>query len=208
MTAEATPNARVRVHYDFASSLCYVAHRVMQRMRPRLGELGVALEWTPLDLARLAGPYRVGAEISDARRENARRVASELGVVVAVPRVWPDSRAANAAALCAERAGRGESWRERVFTAVFEEGRHALGDADVLGLARELDLALDARALTRAAHELELELKTELAREEQVSGVPTFMLGTWPFGGIQTEDTMQRVLERFVRKLHAGEISE
>jgi hypothetical protein len=34
------------------------------------------------------------------------------------------------------------------------------------------------------------------------------MLGTWPFGGIQTEDTMKRVLERYVRKLRAGEIVE
>jgi predicted DsbA family dithiol-disulfide isomerase len=197
---------RVRVHYDFASSLCYVAHRVMQRMEGALGELGVALAWTPLDLARLVGPYRAGAKISDSRRENALRVASELGVALSVPACWPDSRAANAAAFSAERAGRGASWRERVFTAVFEERRLALGDDDVLALARELELPLDMRDLARGKSELEV--KTELAREEQVSGVPTFMLGTWPFGGIQTEDTMQRVLERFVRKARAGELAE
>jgi predicted DsbA family dithiol-disulfide isomerase len=197
---------RVRVHYDFASSLCYVAHRVMQRMDGALGELGVALSWTPLDLARLVGPYRAGAKISDSRRENALRVAGELGVALSVPGSWPDSRAANAAAFSAERAGRGDTWRERIFTAVFEEHRHALGDDDVLALARELELPLDARDLARGKSELEV--KTELAREEQVSGVPTFMLGTWPFGGIQTEDTMQRVLERFVRKARAGELTE
>jgi predicted DsbA family dithiol-disulfide isomerase len=197
---------RVRVHYDFASSLCYVAHRVMQRMEGALGELGVALAWTPLDLARLVGPYRAGAKISDSRRENALRVASELGVALSVPASWPDSRAANAAAFSAERAGRGATWRERVFTAVFEERRLALGDDDVLALARELELPLDMRDLARGKSELEV--KTELAREEQVSGVPTFMLGTWPFGGIQTEDTMQRVLERFVRKARAGELAE
>jgi len=196
----------VRVHYDFASSLCYVAHRVMQRMEGALGELAVSLAWTPLDLARLVGPYRAGARISDSRRENALRVASELGVALAVPACWPDTRAANAAAFSAERAGRGDTWRERIFTAVFEEQRHALDDDDVLALARELELPLGARELARGKNELEL--KTELAREEQVSGVPTFMLGTWPFGGIQTEDTMQRVLERFVSKTRAGELSE
>jgi len=197
---------RVRVHYDFASSLCHVAHRVMQRMHAQLEALELALDWSPLDLARLVGPYRAGAEISAVRRENAQRVARELGVAVAVPRVWPDSAAANAAALCAERAGRGESWRERVFSAVFEHGRLALGDDDVVALAREQGFVLDPRDLARAKGELEL--KTELAREEQVSGVPTFMLGTWPFGGIQTEDTMRRVLERFARKLRAGELCE
>lgn len=205
MDAEAAA-LRVRLHYDFASSLCYVTHRVMQRMDSTLAELGVALVWSPLDLARLVGPYRVGARISETRRENARRVARELGVEVAIPELWPDSRALNAAAFAAERAGRGSSWRERAFTAVFEERRHALGDDDVLALARELELPLDARDLARGKRELEV--KTELAREEQVSGVPTFMLGAWPFGGIQSEDTMQRVLERFVRKSRAGELSE
>jgi predicted DsbA family dithiol-disulfide isomerase len=204
--AEPTRPIRVRLHYDFASSLCYVTHRVMQRMSGSLGELGVALVWSPLDLARLVGPYRVGAPVSEARRENARRVASELGVALAVPAVWPDSRAASAAAFAAERAGRGASWRERIFTAVFEERRLALDDADVLALARELSLPLDARDLARGKDELELQ--TELAREEQVSGVPTFMLGSWPFGGIQSEDTMQRVLERFVRRARAGELVE
>ena len=205
MAGEPRP-IRVRLHYDFASSLCYVTHRVMQRMSGSLAELGVELAWSPLDLARLVGPYRVGARVSDARRENARRVASELGVGLAVPELWPDSRAANAAAFAAERARRGDTWRERVFTAVFEERRLALGDEDVLALARELALPLDARDLARGRDELEL--ATELAREEQVSGVPTFMLGSWPFGGIQSEDTMQRVLERFVRKARAGELVE
>lgn len=205
MPATATAPLRVRVHYDFASSLCYVAHRVMQRMAGELAALDVALAWTPLDLARLVGPYQAGAELPSSRRENALRVASELGVALTVPRIWPDSSALNAAAFSAERAGRGETWRERVFTALFEEGRGALADDDVLGLAREIELPLDARDLARGRNELEV--KTELAREEQVSGVPTFMLGTWPFGGIQTEDTMRRVLERYVRKLQSGEIS-
>jgi predicted DsbA family dithiol-disulfide isomerase len=48
-----------------------------------------------------------------------------------------------------------------------------------------------------------LAVATERAREEQVTGVPTFMLGAWPFGGIQNDDTMLRVLERFARKARA-----
>jgi predicted DsbA family dithiol-disulfide isomerase len=203
----AAPGAplRVRVHYDFASSLCYVAHRVMQRMAGELAELGVSLAWTPLDLGRLVGPYRAGADVPDARRDNARRVAEELGVALNVPRIWPDAAALNAAAFRAERAGRGETWRERAFSALFEEGRLAPSDAEVLALARDVDLPLAEADLARGRRELEV--ATELAREEQVSGVPTFMLGAWPFGGIQTEDTMKRVLERYASKLRAGEIA-
>jgi predicted DsbA family dithiol-disulfide isomerase len=203
MTAELA-KLRIRVHYDFASSLCYVAHRVMQRMAGALRELGVELAWSPLDLAQLAGPYVPGAEIPEQRRANALRVAGELGVRLHVPRIWPDSSALNAVAYCADRAGRGESWRERAFSALFEEGRAAPDDAGTLALAREIELRLDARELARAKRELEA--KTELAREEQVTGVPTFMLGAWPFGGIQSEETMRHVLERYARKLRAGEL--
>jgi len=196
---------RVPLYYDFASSLCYVTHRAMQRMAGTLGELGIALAWLPLDLGRLLGPYVAGEEVPDARRENARRVAAELGVALDVPRIWPDSAALNAAAFTAERAGRGETWRERVFTAMFEEHRLAPSDDDVLALAREIALPLAANDLARGRRELEV--KTEVAREEQVTGVPTFMLGTWPFGGIQPDDTMKRVLERYAQKARAGDIS-
>lgn len=206
MSPAAERALRVRLHYDFASSLCYVTHRVMQRMSATLAELGVELAWSPLDLARLVGPYRAGAEIPEARRQNALRVGSDLGVALRVPRIWPDSGAVNAAAFSAERAGRGDTWRERVFTALFEESRIALRDEDVLALAREIALPLDVRDLARGRRELEL--RTEVAREEQVSGVPTFMLGAWPFGGIQTEDTMRRILERYALKRRSGELAE
>lgn len=203
--AAGTRTLRVPLYYDFASSLCYVTHRAMQRMSGTLDDLGVALVWTPLDLGRLLGPYIPGEEIPDARRENARRVAAELGVALDVPRIWPDSGALNAAAFAAERAGRGDTWRERVFSAVFEEHRLTPSEDDVLALAREIELPLDARDLARGRRELEV--KTEVAREEQVTGVPTFMLGTWPFGGIQPDDTMKRVLGRYAHKARAGEIT-
>ena len=113
----------VRVHHDFASSLCYVAHRVLPRIEAELAALGIALVWTPVDLARLVGGYRAGRSLDGARRENAARVARELGVELSVPRVWPDARALGATALLAEPLGRGASWLERAFCAVFEEGR-------------------------------------------------------------------------------------
>jgi predicted DsbA family dithiol-disulfide isomerase len=196
-SAQAGP-LRVRVHYDFASTLCYVAHRALARLEARIATLGIELAWTPLDLARLTGPWRAGAEVDALRRDNAARVADELGVDVRVPRIWPDGRALGAAALLAEQAGRAASWRERAFSAVFEEGRLAVGPDDAVRLAAELGLALSPAAVQDAL--LVLDAATERAREEQVTGVPTFMLGTWPFGGIQSDDTMLRVLERFAQR--------
>jgi predicted DsbA family dithiol-disulfide isomerase len=190
------------VHYDFASTLCYVAHRSLARIAEEIAGLGIELVWTPLDLARLVGPHRAGAPIDELRRSNAARVAEELGVPVRVPRVWPDARALGAAALLAEPLGRGTSWRERAFSAVFEEGRLAVDATAAARLARELALDLAPAALEAALPALDAH--TERAREEQVSGVPTFMLGAWPFGGIQSDATMLHVLERFAKKSRAG----
>jgi predicted DsbA family dithiol-disulfide isomerase len=189
---------RVRVHYDFASTLCYVAHRVVGRLAGAIDALGIELAWTPLELSRLVGGFRPGLEIDELRRGNAARVAGELGVPVRVPRIWPDVRMLGAAALLAEACGRGASWRERAFTAVFEEGLAAADVDTALRLARDVSLALEPAALGDA--QAELERRTEAAREELVTGVPTFMLGRWPFGGIQSDDTMLRVLERFAQR--------
>lgn len=189
---------RVRVHYDFASTLCYVAHRVLGRIAGAVDDLGIELVWTPVELARLTGPFRPGVEIEPLRRANAERVAAELGVAVSVPRVWPNVRSLGAVALLAEERGRGASWRERAFSVVFEEGLTAADAETALRLARDVSLVSETAALAGAL--VELERRTEAAREELVTGVPTFMLGSWPFGGIQSDDTLLRVFERFARK--------
>ena len=113
---------RVRTYYDFASTLCYVAHRVFGDMRAELESLGVALDWVPLDLAALLGWPR-GVEVSAERLANAERVAAEHGFDVRPLRVWPDSRDANAAALVLARGPHADAYRERVFTAAFEARR-------------------------------------------------------------------------------------
>lgn len=175
----------------------------MERLAPNVEELGLELAWTPIDLAGLL-PYRRGEPMRGVRRDNALRVAEELGVAVRMPGVWLDSRAAHAAAIQLEPGPAAASWRERVFAAVFEEGRSVEGHAAVRALAQELGLDWDDGALERG--ERALVARTGAAGRDQVSGVPTFMLGSWPFGGIQSEDTMRRVLGRFAERARAGSI--
>jgi predicted DsbA family dithiol-disulfide isomerase len=192
---------RVPVYYDFASSICYVAHRVMERLTPTLEELCVDLVWSPLDLAQIAA-YRRGGAIPAESRANAARVARELSVPARIPARWLDSRALNSAAIAADELGRGASWRKRVWTALYEEGRDV---ADVVSLARDLEIDIAPETLL-GAHD-ELAARTAAAVREMVTGVPTFMLGEWPFGGIQQDDTMRMVLTRFAYKTRAGGLS-
>jgi predicted DsbA family dithiol-disulfide isomerase len=182
----------VPVYYDFASTIAYVAHRVMGGLAAPLAAREIGLEWRPLDLAALAGWTR-GAPMPAAARDNAARVARELGVAASVPPRWLDSRAAHAVALALGDTPRGATWRERVWTAAFEERRPL--DAEVVAvLARELDLDLPPLAGGAVA------AATEAARALGINGVPTFLLDRWPMGGIQEPATMLRMLERFARR--------
>ncbi len=184
----------VVIHYDFASSLCYVAHRVMERMGSVLQELGLELRWRPLDLTMLSH-WRRGDEMSDLARSNTARVARELDVPLRIPGRWMDSRAAMAVALRLGGSEREPTWRERVWSAVYEEGLDLDEERTVERLAQELDLDLDSLLDARALEAVEVE--TLLATEANVSGVPTFMLGEWPLGGIQDEQTMRSVFRRY-----------
>jgi predicted DsbA family dithiol-disulfide isomerase len=188
---------RVPVYYDFASTICYVAHRVLGRLDERIAELGIELEWRPLDLSRIVRRPR-GLPLPEAARENAERVARELGVPVRMPPRWLDSRAAAAAALAIDDSARRATWRERVFTAAFEERLDIGAEGAVSGWLEALGFALPLAAIERGLAELDAE--TERARDAQVSGVPTLMLGEWPIGGIQDERTTLHLLSRYARK--------
>jgi len=192
---------RVPVWYDPASTLCYVAHRVMERMAPDLEELGVELAWRPLDLAALLHRRR-GSAVSTAARGNALRVARELRVPVRMPGAWIDSRPAMAVALCLDDPAAEAAWRERVFSAVFEDGRDPGEAGELERLQRDLGLAVPGAERQRAGETLVR--RTREAARAMVSGVPTFMLGEWPFGGIQEDATMRHFLSRFVERSRRG----
>ena len=195
---------RVPVYYDFASTICYVAYRVMERLAPTLVQLEIDLVWSPVDLARLSR-YQRGGTIPEASRANAARIAQELSVPVRIPSLWLDSRPLNSAAIAADELGSGEIWREQVWTTLFEEGRLVDELEEVAALARQAEIPIGPDAIAEAREELET--RTSLAAEEMVTGVPTFMLGHWPFAGIQQPETMRMVLERFASRARSGRLS-
>lgn len=190
----------VPVLYDFASTLCYVAHRVVGRLDTELAALGIALDWQPVDLARLAGGWRRGAAIPAARRRNVERAAQELGVAVRVPETWPDSRPLLAAARLAEAAGIGAAFRSRVWETC------AAGDGAADGPTARAHAAACGLVLTPAdlaASARRVEADTRAAACAGVAGVPTFRLGDWPMTGIQDDATMRAVLARYAERVSA-----
>ena len=186
----------IPVHYDFASTICFVAHRVLERMRADLDAMGVTLEWRAIDIGAVAG-WRRGTRVDGPRRDNALRVAAELGVDVRMPGAWLDSRPAHTVVLALAGDAKEPAWRERVWSAVFEEARDIGAPGEVERLAADIDL--DPERLPALDDHSRLEAATEAAREAEVIGVPTFHVG-FPLGGIQEPATMKLLFQRWVDK--------
>ncbi len=62
---------------DFASTVCFVAHRVMQRLEPQLDEVGIRLTWRPIDLRRWTG-WPLGHPLS---AESEQRLVASVSVL-------------------------------------------------------------------------------------------------------------------------------
>jgi predicted DsbA family dithiol-disulfide isomerase len=120
-----------------------------------------------------------------------------------MPGAMMDSRRAHAVALALAGSVREPAWRERVWSAIFEEGRDVGADGEVERLAA--DLSVDLAATGGADDFSALERETEAAREADVIGVPTFHVG-FPLGGIQEPDTMRLLLKRWVDQQRRNEL--
>jgi len=189
---------RVPVFYDFSSTICYLTHRVLGRLGPELAALGIALDWHPIDLAAITA-WRRGEPVGPDRARNLERLAQELGIAVATPAHWMDSRPAMAvAALLDEAPDDEERWREAVWSWVYQDAR----DLEEPGALEEIARRAALRVAPPSAGALEeIERRTAAAHAAGVRGVPTFLLDAWPVGiGIQEDETMLDFLRRFAAR--------
>jgi predicted DsbA family dithiol-disulfide isomerase len=192
----------VPVFYDFSSTICYFTHRVLERLAPEIDGLGVALDWSPIDLVGITA-WRRGEAFGPERTENLKRLSRELDVPVATPSHWMDSRFAMAIAieLAGTPGGAEARWRAAVWTWVYENARTLDEPGALAAIAERASVTISppgSRALE------EVERRTVAAHAAGVRGVPTFLLDAWPVGmGIQEDDTMLDFLRRFAASKRA-----
>lgn len=190
-------NVIIPIYYDYASSLCYVAKKVMESLA---GQLEIELLWKGVQISRRHPGWKNGEMIGDEARGKIFRVARETGVTVHVPERWLDSASALEGAEFAKEQGKFAAYHDAVFAAVFEEGKN-IGDVSlVLSLAERIGLsiapleqALDAGTFTARVRETEAEAATF-----GVVGYPTFLLGAFPLIGIQPAETMRLLIQRYI----------
>jgi predicted DsbA family dithiol-disulfide isomerase len=191
------PNVIVPIYYDYASSLCYVAKKVMEQIAE---QLEIELLWKGVQISRRHPGWKNGEMIGDEARGKIFRVARETGVTLRVPERWLDSSYALEGAEFAKEQGKFLAYHNAVFDAVFEEGKD-IGDLPtLLSLAEHIGLSpatladvLKAGTFTPRVKETEAEATTF-----GIAGYPTFMLGAFPLIGIQPAETMRLLLQRYV----------
>jgi predicted DsbA family dithiol-disulfide isomerase len=189
----------VPIFFDYASTLCYVAWRIVRELEP---ELGFEALWkgVPIRLRdQRAGPGRALGAIE---RMKVMTVIAETGVPVTPPERWIDSDAALIGSELAREANAFAGYHEGVFRAAFEQ-RRDIASVDTLteiavaaGMesGRFRDEILSRRAADRiAANRREADNFSAL-------GYPTFILGDFPLIGIQPKETMRLLLRRFIER--------
>ena len=189
----------IRVYYDFASTLCYVAHRVLSEVESQLADAGIELEWRPLDLTMIV-PWNRGDSFADEVRDNVHDSALSLGIDVEMPDPWLDSRPASTVALMAASQDTKNhqieaQWRSAVFESIFEQRRFDF-TPKLSQLASEL---LGATVSDDGEDFEQIEQSTSEAVLLGVNGVPAFVLDDLLFGGIYDGEAMVKGLSELVK---------
>lgn len=190
---------KIPVYYDYASSLSYIAKRVMQQLD---GCLDIELLWKGVHIARRHRGWKNGEVIGDDAKGKIVRISRETGVPLRIPATWLDSEPALQGAEFAKSHDRFAVYHEAVFDAAFVDGRDIGELAILLDLVDQVGLPADDFAATVSSGVLtERVLQAEQEAERfGVVGYPTFMLGEFPLIGIQPAPTMRVLIQRYIDK--------
>jgi predicted DsbA family dithiol-disulfide isomerase len=190
---------RIPIYFDYASSLCYIAWRIVS---PLEGELGFEALWKGVPIAMRDFRAKPGRVLGERERQKVLSVAAETGIRVAPPPSWIDSTLALQGSEIARDEGLFPAYHDAVFRAAFENGVD-IADRRVLEAIAEragLDPAKFRAALDSGAMSARLLEHKREADEFSALGYPTFILGDFPMIGIQPIETMRLVLGRFIRQ--------
>lgn len=190
---------RIPIFFDYASTLCYIAWRIVT---PLEQELGFEALWKGVPIASRDFGAKPGRVLGERERQKVLLVAAETGIRVVPPPSWIDSTLALQGSEVARDAGVFSAYHGAVFRAAFDEGAN-IADRDVLDAIAQrsgIDRSRFRDALNSGAMAERIEQHEREADEFSALGYPTFILGDFPMIGIQPIDSMRMLLGRFIRQ--------
>jgi len=191
------PKIVIPIYFDYASTLCYVAWRIVSELET---ELEFAPLWKGVPIRLRDGASRPGNTLGPIERMKVLNVIAEPGVQVTPPERWIDSDAALQGAELAREANTFAEYHAGVFRAAFEH-RRDIGDANILAqIAANAGLDRDHFAEGLCTRRMEPRIAEHKAEADRFSalGYPAFILGDFPLIGIQPIETMRLLLRRFI----------
>jgi len=193
------PRVVIPIFFDYASTLCYVAWRIVRELEP---ELGFDSLWKGVPIALRDHRAKAGGAITDLERRKVLMVAAETGIAVAPLERWIDSSAALEGSELARDAGVFAAYHEGVFRAAFEDRADISASPilDEIAGRAGMDPLKFHEDLESRRMAPRLEQHRREADEHSALGYPTFVLGDFPMIGIQPADSMRLLLARFIRQ--------
>ena len=190
---------RIPIFFDYASTLCYIAWRIVG---PLEDELGFEALWKGVPIASRDFRAKPGRALGERERQKVLFVAAETGIRVAPPPIWIDSTLALQGSEVARHVGVFPAYHDAVFHAAFDDGAN-IADRSVLEeLAQRagIDSTRFRDALESGAIAERIDQNKREADEFSALGYPTFILGDFPMIGIQPIESMRLLLGRFIRQ--------
>src|ERR1039458_10297652 len=141
---------RIPIYFDYASTLCYIAWRIVAELED---ELGFEALWKGVPIATRDFRFKPGRVLGERELQKVLLVAAETGIAVAPPPSWIDSMPALQGSEIARDGGVFPAYHDAVFRAAFEQGAD-IADRGVLDAIAEragIDRSKFARAHERRA---------------------------------------------------------
>jgi len=189
---------RIPIYFDYASTLCYIAWRIVTELED---ELGFDALWKGVPIAMRDFRFKPGRVLGERERQKVLFVAAETGIRVAPPPRWIDSMPALQGSEIARDAGVFAAYHDAVFRAAFDEGKD-IADRGILDAIAEhagIDRSKFRAALDSGAMAVRIAGHKREADEFSALGYPAFILGDFPMIGIQPIESMRLLLARFIR---------
>ena len=189
----------IPIYFDYASTLCYIAWRIVSELE---AELGFEPLWKGVPISIRDFKARAGNQLGPREYQKVIMVSAETGIRVRPPKQWINSDAALMGAELAREAKVFPAYHGAVFRGVFDDGldissHEVLADiAQGAGMDRAqflADLQSERMASRIADNKREADGQSAL-------GYPTFILGEFPLIGIQPKETMRLIIARYMRQ--------
>ena len=187
------------IYFDYASTLCYVAWRIVRELE---AEMGFAALWKGVPIRLRDKRSSPGNRLGEIERMKVLNVIAETGVEVTPPESWIDSDAALEGSELARESDTFARYHDGVFRAAFEE-RRDIAEIEVLSEIAEA-AGMDGLRFCEDIRNRRMAARVMANKEEADSfsalGYPTFILGDFPLIGIQPKETMRLLIRRYMEQ--------